>query len=70
MKAGKRAHPTGDLNSPATWSHTGATGTLVWSDPVVDVQVVLLTNRTLGSGWTRERPRQAMFSNAVISAVR
>ncbi len=70
VKAGKRAHPTGDLTSAGTWSHTGATGTLVWSDPVVDVQVVLLTNRTLGSGWTRERPRQAMFSNAVMSAVR
>ncbi|MSQ43107.1 MAG: class A beta-lactamase-related serine hydrolase [Chloroflexi bacterium] len=70
VKGGKPAHPTGDLTSPGTWSHTGATGTLVWSDPVADVQVVLLTNRTLGSGWTRERPRQALFSNAVMSAVR
>lgn len=70
VKGGKRAHPTGDLTSARTWSHTGATGTLVWSDPVVDVQVVLLTNRALGSGWTQERPRQAMFSNAVMGAVR
>lgn len=70
VKGGKREHATGDLTSPATWSHTGATGTMVWSDPVVDVQVVLLTNRALGSGWTRERPRQALFSNAVMSAVR
>jgi hypothetical protein len=43
---------------------------MVWADPAVDVACVLLTNQTLVSGWTRERPRQALFSNAVMAAVR
>jgi hypothetical protein len=43
---------------------------MVWADPVVDVACVLLTNRTLVSGWTTERSRQALFSNAVMAAVR
>ena len=52
-----------------TYGHIGATGTLVWADPATDVACVLLTNRTLASGWTAERPRQAMFSNAVVAAL-
>ena len=41
---------------------------MVWADPPTDVTCVLLTNRTLVSGWSIERPRQAMFSNAVVAA--
>ncbi|MGH2458858.1 MAG: serine hydrolase domain-containing protein [Chloroflexota bacterium] len=70
VKGIKRPHPSGELTSMATYSHLGATGTLVWADPLADLACVLLTNRTLVSGWAVERPRQALFSNAVMAAVR
>jgi beta-lactamase class C len=69
VKGGKHRHPSGDLTSPRTISHLGATGTMVWLDRDTGVQVVLLTNRTLASGWTRDRPRMALFSNAVMGAL-
>jgi beta-lactamase class C len=70
VKGQKRPHRSGELTSAATYSHAGATGTMVWADATVDVVCVLLTNRTLASGWTTERPRQALFSNAVMAALR
>jgi beta-lactamase class C len=69
VKDDKRGHPSGDLTSPETYSHLGATGTMVWADPRTEVACVLLTNRTLASGWPAERPRQSLFSNAVMAAV-
>ncbi|HEY8292941.1 MAG TPA: serine hydrolase domain-containing protein [Thermomicrobiales bacterium] len=68
IKGTKRLHPSGDLTSPATFGHLGSTGTMVWADPETDIVCILLTNRTLASGWTTERPRQAHFSNAVMAA--
>jgi CubicO group peptidase (beta-lactamase class C family) len=64
----KRLHRSGDLTSPETFGHAGATGTMVWADPQTEIACVLLTNRTLASGWTTERPRQTLFSNAVMAA--
>jgi beta-lactamase class C len=69
IKGTKRPHRSGELTSPATYGHAGATGTMVWACPLTDVVCVLLTNRTLVSGWTTERPRQALFSNAVMGAL-
>src|SRR6266542_4203251 len=69
IKGTKRPHRSGELTSPATYGHAGATGTMVWGCPLTDVHCVLLTNRTLVSGRTTERPRQAQFSNAVMAAV-
>jgi CubicO group peptidase (beta-lactamase class C family) len=69
IKGAKRSHPSGDLTSPRTISHLGASGTMVWLDPSTGVQFVLLTNRTLVSGWTRDRHRLAMVSNAVMGAL-
>lgn len=68
IKGTKHGHPTGDLTSSATYHHGGATGTMVWADPKTDIACILLTNRTMASGWTTERPRQAHFSNAVMAA--
>ncbi len=68
IKGTKRPHRSGDLTSPATFGHSGSTGTMVWADPETDIVCVLLTNRTLASGWTTKRPRQAHFSNAVMAA--
>lgn len=69
VKGAKRPHFSGELTSPETYGHLGATGTMVWADPQADVACVLLTNRTLVSGWSVERPRQALFSNAVMAAL-
>jgi CubicO group peptidase (beta-lactamase class C family) len=70
VKGRKRPHRSGELTSAGTYGHAGATGTMVWADPETDISCVLLTNRTLVSGWTAERPRQAQFSNAVMAAAR
>jgi len=36
---------TGTSMSPATFGHTGYTGTSIWIDPIQDLFVILLTNR-------------------------
>ncbi|HWI66493.1 MAG TPA: serine hydrolase domain-containing protein [Symbiobacteriaceae bacterium] len=65
----KAAHfaSCGDLFSPASFGHTGFTGTSIWMDPVRDVAVVLLTNRVYYGRQDhiiRLRPR---FHNAVVA---
>ncbi len=37
----------GDLSSPVTFGHGGATGTVVWVDPVPEVVCILFTNEPL-----------------------
>lgn len=69
IKGGKRPHSSGELTSASTYGHLGATGTMVWADPHADLVCILLTNRALASGWTTERPRQALFSNAVLASL-
>ncbi|MDN3354087.1 serine hydrolase domain-containing protein [Actinomadura sp. DC4] len=60
---------SGDLMSPAAYGHTGFTGTSIWVDPLLDVFVVLLTNRVHprrdSDAITRLRPR---FGNAAVTA--
>ncbi len=68
IKGPKRPHPSGELTTAATYGHLGATGTIAWADPATEIVCILLTNRTLASGWTDERPRQALFGNAVMAA--
>ena len=68
VKGSKTGHVSGDLTSPHTFSHIGVTGTLAWGDPVTGVMCILLTNRMQTSGWTTERPRRTLFSNAVMAA--
>jgi beta-lactamase class C len=70
IKGNKRPHFSGELTSPETYGLVGASGTMVWADLRADLVCVLLTNRALVSGWTTERPRQALFSNAVMAAAR
>ncbi len=70
IKGAKRRHPSGDLTTPATFGHGGASGTYVWADPTADLVCVLLTNRASRTGWSEERPRQALFANAVMGALR
>ena len=68
IKGTKRADETGDLSSPATFSHGGATGTIAWADPERDLACVLLTNRARRGGWHTEGLRLARFANAIIAA--
>lgn len=70
VKGSKRAHDSGDLTSPATYSHGGATGTVAWADPATDIACVLLTNRAMRSGWHTDELRMARFANAVMAAAR
>ncbi len=45
----------GSLTSMRTYGHTGFTGTSVWTDPELDLTIILLSNRT----WpTREKGRR------------
>jgi len=54
----------GDLTSPDTFGHGGATGTIAWADPQTEVTFVLLTNDPLGAARLR-----SVVSNAVAAAV-
>jgi CubicO group peptidase (beta-lactamase class C family) len=61
----------GDLVSPSTFGHIGATGSLFWADPTTGLSCVLLTNqprlwRRPAAGFELLGPR---FSNAVAAAV-
>lgn len=40
----------GDLVSPSTFGHTGATGTVAWADPKRQLICVILTNQMVDSG--------------------
>jgi CubicO group peptidase (beta-lactamase class C family) len=70
VKGTKRGPEFADFTSPATYSHGGATGTLVWGDPEHDLACVILTNRAMRAGWHTERHRFSHFSNAVIAALK
>lgn len=54
----------GDLVSPHTFGHTGATGTLFWADPESGLACVLLTNQP-----ARGHHLFPRYSNAVASAI-
>ncbi len=56
----------GDYFSAASFGHTGFTGTSIWIDPVLDLWVVLLTNRV---NPTRENTRHVPLRRAVHDAV-
>ena len=55
----------GDLVSPSTFGHAGATGTVAWADPVSGVTCVILTDRLVNNGSVLRR-----VSNAVAASVR
>lgn len=61
--------PRGDLMSPASFGHTGFTGTSIWIDPEKDLFVILLTN------WVhrRESPNanrlRSLVSNVVAAGL-
>jgi CubicO group peptidase (beta-lactamase class C family) len=56
----------GELVSPATFGHVGATGTVAWADPESQLLCVILTNRNVSVDGGRLLRR---ISNAVAAAV-
>ena len=54
----------GELVSPATFGHVGATGTVAWADPERDLLCVVLTNQMVAGGSLLRR-----VSNVVSAAV-
>jgi len=70
VKGGKTAHNSGALTSPATFGHTGSSGSMLWVDPALDLVCVMIGTRSAESGWAdAPAPRRALFSNAVVAAV-
>jgi serine-type D-Ala-D-Ala carboxypeptidase len=58
----------GALMSPATFGHTGFTGTSIWVDPERDLNVVLLTN-AVHHGRTDIRAIRAAVADAAVTAL-
>lgn len=48
LRDGKVPHWTGTRNSPGTFGHFGGSGTFLWVDPVLDVALACLSDRTFG----------------------
>jgi len=59
----------GDLAHPTTFGHFGASGTIAWADPELDLAVVLLTNRAWVSRWPVHERRTARLADAIVSAL-
>jgi CubicO group peptidase (beta-lactamase class C family) len=59
-------HWCGDAVSPATLSHFGASGTLLWADPQAGRGLVCLANRSTYSGWMMRPGHWADLSAAVL----
>ena len=62
---GKAPHWMGGRNSPATFGHFGGAGTFLWIDPVVQLGLVVLTDREFGP-WALEA--WPPFSDSVLAA--
>lgn len=67
IRGDKTPHWTGRSNSPSTFGHFGGSGTMMWVDPVADVGVVALTDRTFDE-WAPDALRcWPEFSDAVLA---
>jgi CubicO group peptidase (beta-lactamase class C family) len=67
LRANKRPHWTGTMNSPSTFGHFGASGTFLWVDPTADIAVAVLTDRAFGPWAADAWPR---FADAVLTEAR
>jgi CubicO group peptidase (beta-lactamase class C family) len=66
IRDAKEPHWLPSACSPATLSHFGASGTLMWADPVAQVGLVCLANRGTYSGWMMKPGSWADLSSAVV----
>ena len=67
LRAGPSGAWAGDLASPQAFGHIGASGTMLWVDPMHELVCVVLTNQI--TNWSTEYRRFAAFSNALQAAV-
>lgn len=67
LKASKDPHWTGELNSAETFGHFGQSGTFLWVDPVIEIALVVLSDRPFGSWAKKVWPS---FSDQVIKELR
>ena len=67
IPAGLPFRMAGDLCSPETFGHHGASGSLVWADPARDLACVVVSNQV--THWGAEGRRHGAFSNAVLASV-
>ncbi|MGZ4430911.1 MAG: serine hydrolase domain-containing protein [Gaiellales bacterium] len=61
-------HWAGDRVSPATLTHFGASGTLMWVDPRAGTGLVCLANRGTYSGWMMRPGHWLDLADAVLAA--
>jgi CubicO group peptidase (beta-lactamase class C family) len=64
VRGHKAPHWTAPSNTPGTWGHFGRAGTFVWWDPMVELGLVVLTDREFGPWAAEAWPRLA---SAVLS---
>ncbi len=69
IRDAKEPHWLSRACSPATLSHFGAAGTLMWADPVERVGLVCLANRGTYSGWMMQPGGWPDLSDAVLRRV-
>ena len=69
IRDAKEPHWLSRACSPATLSHFGAAGTLMWADPVARVGLVCLANRGTYSGWMMQPGGWPDLSDAVLRRV-
>jgi len=67
LPVGQFGNWAGDFASAETFGHHGASGTMLWIDPIRQLVCVVLTNRV--TNWSAEYRRFAAFSNAVQASV-
>ncbi len=67
IRDAKRPHWSGTRTSPATLSHFGASGTLMWADPEAGAGLVCLANRGTYSGWMMRPGRWPDLSDRVVA---
>ncbi|GEM_PF-69878 len=58
----------GDLGSPGTFGHVGATGTVAWADPARDLFCILLTTQSLSSSRSLFNGVSNIAQSAVIGS--
>jgi CubicO group peptidase (beta-lactamase class C family) len=66
IRGDKSPHWTGTSNSPATFGHFGAAGTMLWVDPATDCGLVALTDRDFDA-WPDALDRWRELSDAVVA---
>jgi CubicO group peptidase (beta-lactamase class C family) len=66
IRGGKSPHWTGTTNSPATFGHFGAAGSMLWVDPDAGCSLVALTDRSFDE-WPEALDEWRGLSDAVVA---